>query len=93
MVEICNFTLKLDLNIWFKTVLLLTCGGPSFGGHHHAVICIETTWSGMMLLRRDDGICVPLNRWFCRVVVVVVGNRCNSFVLSTSSQSSPHLTC
>ena len=79
--------------VYYGPFIIMTCGGPSFGGHHHEVICLETTWSGMMLLRHDDRICVPLNLWLIPVAVVVVGNRCRSFFLSTSSRSSPHLTC
>ena len=32
------------------------CRGPFLGGHLHAVICPETTWSCMMMFGHDDGI-------------------------------------
>ena len=75
-------------NHWY----MLTCGGPSFGGHLHAVICSDTTWSCMMMFRHNDGIHVPLNRWLMQVAVVAVGNCCSLIFLSASSLTSPHLT-
>ena len=44
-------------------LLVLTCRGPFFGGHLHALICPDTTWLCMMMFRHDDGTRVPLS--FC----------------------------
>ena len=42
-------------------LLVLTCRGPFFGGHLHAVICPDTTGLCMMMFRHDDGTRVPLS--------------------------------